>query len=113
MLPLITHPALCSCVHAEAQHATPSATMGPSKTSAPLPKRGPRLRPIGICTKPQAVVETWRRRPNDPGRGSQLRAASRLAGVIFLKHLEKLPKWDNYGAGSEWRRNVKSPLVRQ
>jgi hypothetical protein len=27
MLPLITHPALCSCVHGEAQHATASATM--------------------------------------------------------------------------------------
>jgi hypothetical protein len=63
--------------------------------STPLPKRGPRLRPIGICTKPQAVVETWPRRPNGPGRGSQLPAASRPAGVIFLKHLEKLPKWDN------------------
>src|SRR6516162_4381783 len=27
MLPLITHPALCSCVHAEAQHATANANM--------------------------------------------------------------------------------------
>src|SRR5262249_2275247 len=63
--------------------------------STPLPKRGPRPRPIGICTKPQAVVETWPWRPNGPGRGSQLPAASRPAGVIFLKHQEKLPKWDN------------------
>ena len=41
------------------------------------------------------LIPVYARRPNGPGRGSQLPAASRPAGVIFLKHLEKLPKWDN------------------
>jgi len=36
--------------------------------------------------------------PEWPGRGSQLPAASRPAGVIFLKHLKKIAKMEQLTA---------------